>query len=387
MKKQIYLDYNATTPADPRIVKKVLPFFTEKFANPSSAHFAGIQVKKALERARNQVAKSLNCRPEEVVFTSGGTEAENLAIKGIAFANKPWGNHIIISACEHLATSTSAEYLEKHGFKITKISTDSKCRINLEELKSAIKENTTLVAAILVNNEVGSIQPIKKISNIIKQINTQRKIKGIHSIHLHTDAQAACFYMDCDVKRLGVNSLSINGSKMYSLKGAAALYIKKGTRIATQIGGGGQERFLRGGTENIPAIIALGEAAQLAKKERETNARKIKKLKSHLINKILKEIPSARLNTPENSIVNTVHFTFLDNTKNLVQELSKRGIAVSKGSACSAGSEAISATLTAMNFSYEEANSSLRFSLGKDLTKAQINYAVKALESIINSKK
>jgi len=383
-KRKIYIDYAATTPVDLRVLKKILPYFSEKFANPSSAHFVGIGVKKALSEARDKVAKFLNCKPQEIIFTSGGTESENLALKGLAFSSKKSGKHIIISAIEHLSISSSADYLKKFGFEVKKISIDNKCNINIKELESSIRDDTILVSVMTVNNEIGTIQPINQISKIIKKKNKIRLSKGKTPIYFHTDAEAAAFYLNCDVKKLGVDLLTINGSKMYSLKGASALYIKDGVPLSTQICGGGQENYLRGGTENIPAIVALGEAVSLAKKERVKNFKKMEELKNHLTGKILKEIPASRLNTPKNSVPNIAHFTFLNNKKDIVKEFSDKGIAISRGSACSAKSNSTSATLLAMGFSPDEAYSSLRFSLGKNLTVSDIDYIVKILKSILN---
>ncbi|MFA4890048.1 MAG: cysteine desulfurase family protein [Candidatus Paceibacterota bacterium] len=381
--KRIYLDYAATTPVDSRVLKKAMPYFSEKYGNPSSIHFIGQEAKKELGQARKNVAKFLNCSPEEIMFTSGGTESENLAIKGIAFSSKKFGKHVIISKIEHLSVSSSAEFLTKHGFELTKISVDKKCNLNLKELESSIKDDTILISVMLVNNEIGTIQPISEISKIIKKKNKERLLKGGSPIYFHIDAEAGTFYLDCNVKKLEIDSLSINGSKMYSLKGCSALFIKKGTPLATQIHGGGQERYLRGGTENIPAIVALGEAVSLAAKERTKNVKYINYLKERLIRKILKEIPSSRLNTPLNSISNIAHFTFLKNKKDLVIGLSKKGIAISRGSACSAKSFSVSATLADMGFSKDEAFSSLRFSLGKYNTVSDIDTAIKNLKSII----
>ncbi len=381
-KRKIYMDYAATTPVDQRIFKKVSPYFLEKYGNPSSAHFIGQEAKQGLIQAREKVAGFLNCKPEEIIFTSGGTESENLAIKGISFSSKKFGKHIIISSIEHLSVSSSADFLVRQGFEMTKIPVDSKCNLDIEALKSSIKKDTILVSVMMVNNEVGTMQPIVKIAEIIKKINKKRK----HPIYFHTDAEAAAFYLGCDVNKLGVDALTINGSKMYSLKGTSVLYVKNGTSVATQICGGGQEDFLRGGTENIPAITALGEAVSLSTKERTKNVKYIKFLKEKLMEKILKEIPGSRLNTPFNSVPNIAHFTFLSNLndkKDLVMELSRRGIAVSRGSACSAESFSVSATLTAMRFSKDEAFSSLRFSLGKYNTISDIDTAVKTLKSVL----
>lgn len=382
--RKIYIDYAATTPVDPRVLKKTLPYFSEKFANPSSTHFMGTEIKGALSEARDKVAKFLNCKSKEIIFTSGGTESENLALKGVAFSSKKFGKHIIISAVEHLSVSSSTDYLKKFGFEIEKVPIDNKCNIDLKKLESFIKDDTILVSVMTVNNEIGTIQPIERISKIIKKKNKIRLSKGRAPIYLHTDAEAAALYLDCNVKKLGVDLLTINGSKVYSLKGASALFVREGIPLATQICGGGQENNLRGGTENIPAIVALGEAVSLAKRERDRSFKKIESLKNLLIKKISEEIPASRLNTPKNSVPNIAHFTFIKNKKDLVKELSNKGIAVSRGSACSAKSNSTSATLLSMGFSSDEAYSSLRFSLGRNLTINDIDYIVEVLKTILN---
>src|SRR3989344_4887101 len=251
--KKVYLDHGAATPTDPRVLRKALPYFSKKFANPSSIHSFGKKAKLAIENARVEVANFLNCEPNEVIFTSGGTEAENLAVKGIAFSAKASGKHIIISAVEHAAVVASAEYLEKFGFVVKKVSVDARGNVNLGELENLLDTETTFVAIMLANNEIGTLEPIRKVANIIESHNRERSKSGMVPVRLHTDAEAGAFYTDCDVKKLGVDSLCLNGSKLYAMKGVGALYVKSGIKLATQVSGGGQEHYLRGGTENVPA--------------------------------------------------------------------------------------------------------------------------------------
>lgn len=365
--KKIYFDYAATTPADKRVVKFAQTYFSKRFGNPSSSHLYGQEAKSDLKRARELIAKSFGCKPEEVFFTSGGTESENLAIKGIAFSAKKYGKHVIISAVEHASVDSSASFLEKQGFEITRIPVDSNCVVDLEKLKSSIKDDTTLISVMYVNNEIGTIEPIKEISEIIRSVNEERTEFGKHKIHFHVDGEAASIYLDYDVHQLGVDSLSINGSKVYSLKGSSALFLKEGSGVATQICGGGQELLLRGGTENVPAIMGLAKAVELASSERVKNVKKVTLLKKHLSSELLKAFPNIRINTPNFSIANMLHVTFLGIPviKNLVDKLSDHGVAVSRGAACAANKNNISQVMEVLGFSQDEADMSLRISLGK----------------------
>ncbi len=332
--KHIYVDYAATTPTDKRIVKKIQPYFSDIFGNPSSVHSIGVEAKKALDESRSTVAKFFNCSPSEVFFTGSGTESENLAIKGRAFTNKKFGSHIVISSIEHAAVESSASFLEKQGFTVSRIPADNTCTVDIKALEAAIRDDTTIVSVMYVNNEVGTIQPIQDISTLIKKINSQRQSTGKNPIYFHVDGEAASVYMDFDVNKLGVDSITINGSKLYGVKGVSALYLKGGKGVATQICGGGQESYIRGGTENLPAIVALAEATSITLADRASNNSKISLLKEKLIDSLKKEIPSVRINTPVNSISNIVHVTFLNQQKiDIINELDKRGICASNGAA------------------------------------------------------
>jgi cysteine desulfurase len=385
--KYIYADYAATTPADKRVVKTASVYFSQKFGNPSSSHALGIETKNAIMESRRKVADFFNCDPEEVIFTSGGTESENLAIKGIAFSNRKYGKHIIISSVEHAAVDSSANFLEKQGFQITRIPVDKDCIVDTKTIESAIKDDTTLVSIMYVNNEIGSIQPIKQISEMLKRINSERQRTGKQMVLFHVDGEAGSIYMDYDVKTSGVDSISTNGSKVYSFKGASALYVRKGVSIATQICGGGQEFMFRGGTENVPAVVALGEALVIAKTERNSNKEKILAIKEKLTDALKKEIKGVRINTPSIAAPNILHVTFSGYKKtDIVAKMSEAGICVSSGSACAANKkEEKSRVLKNMGFSEDEMDMSVRFSLGKFNKGSDVKHIIIALKNILKT--
>ena len=382
--KYIYLDYAATTPADKRVIKAISPYFLKIFGNPSSYHEFGIEAKKILTDSRQKVSNFFNCTPEEIIFTSGGTESENLAVKGIGFSNKKNGKHVIISAVEHASVDSSANFLEKQGFSITRIPVNRECHISVDSIESAIKDDTILVSVMYVNNEIGSIQPIQEISEMLKRVNAERQKVGKHKILFHVDGEAGSIYLDYDVTKLGVDSISVNGSKVYSIKGASALYVRKGVGVSTQICGGGQESLIRGGTENVPAIVALAEALTIAKSERVKNTEKIIKIKNRL-SESLKNIVGCRINTPVSSAPNILHVTFLNHqTTDLVKKLSEHGICVSSGSACASNKkEEKSRVLEAVGFNKDEMDMSIRFSLGKQNSASDINRIIKTLNLVL----
>ncbi|MEI7777564.1 MAG: cysteine desulfurase family protein [bacterium] len=383
--RHIYADYAATTPVDKRVLKIATPYFSKNFGNPSSVHAFGTESKKAINKARQQAADFFNCGPEEIIFTSGGTESENLAIKGIAFSNRKHGNHIIISSVEHAAVESSASFTERQGLQVTRVPVDRNCLVNVKDIESSLRDDTILVSVMYVNNEVGSIQPIKDIAGMLKRVNEERQKTGKHPIRFHVDGEAGSICLDYDTKFLGVDSISVNGSKIYSLKGASALCVKKGSGLATQICGGGQEFLFRGGTENVPAIVALGEALTIVRAEREKNKKRIFDIKKRLIDSLKKEIKNVRINTPENGAPNMLHVTFLNHPKvDIVGELSNRGIYVSSGSACASNkSSEKSRVLQAMGFSEAEIDMSIRFSLGKFNKKSDIKHIVGSIKKIL----
>jgi cysteine desulfurase len=383
--KYIYADYAATTPADKRAIKIAHPYFSGKFGNPSSSHALGTEAKAAIEEARRKASVFFNCTPEDVIFTSGGTESENLAIKGVAFSNMKYGKHVVISAVEHAAVESSASFLERQGFQVTRISVGRSCTVDVETIRLAIRDDTTLISVMYVNNEVGSVQPIKQISEMLREVNSERQKSGKHLIKFHVDGEAGSIYLDYDVKLLGVDSISVNGSKIYSLKGASALCVQKGTGIATQICGGGQESLFRGGTENVPAIVALGEALLFAKKERKKNVHNIAAIKESLAISLKRDISGTIINTPKNAAPNILHVTFSGYHKvDIVTKMSEAGIYVSSGSACASNKkEEKSRVLQAMGLSEDEIGMSIRFSLGKSNKKSDVRRIVRGLKNIL----
>lgn len=382
--RHIYADYAATTPVDKRVLKKASPYFIKMYGNPSSAHSIGVEAKKALNESREAIARFFKCSPGEVFFTSSGTESENLAIKGRAFSNKKHGTHIVISTIEHAAVDSSASFLEKQGFKVSRVPVTKDCVIDVQLLKGAIQDDTTLVSVMYVNNEIGSIQPIREISQFLKKINEERKAIGKPSIFFHVDGEAGSIYMDYDVDSLGVDSISINGSKLYGMKGASALYVRGGVGIATQICGGGQESMIRGGTENVAAIVALAEAVTLAENERGRNNKKIAFLKQRLISLLQKEIPGIRINTPSESVANIVHATLPGVVvQDIVTRLDQRGICISNGAACASNKDKKSQVLEALGFTDDEMKMSVRFSLGTRNSVSDIRHIIKVLKDIL----
>lgn len=385
MQKKIYLDYAATTPLDNKALEKMLPYFSEDFGNPSSVHNLGQSAANALEETRQKVAHVLNSQLSEIIFTSGATESNNLAIRGTLShylatrgkdAPKP---HFITSTIEHHCVLETIESLLKTDqIEATFLSVDKEGLVNLDKLAEAIKENTIFISIMYVNNEIGTIQPISEIGKLIKELNATRKNKII----FHTDAVQALNYLDCDVQNLGVDLLSFSAHKFYGPKGAGALFIKKGTPIKAIQTGGVQEFKLRAGTQNVPAIVGLGSALDEIKNN---NVQEIKKLRDYLIERILKEIPAAYLNGHrEKRSPNNANFRF-DNIEGegLLLSLDMEGIFASTGSACSSGSLDPSHVLLALGLRHEQAHGSLRLSLGKHTTKEEIDFAVDKIKEIV----
>ena len=373
--KRIYLDHAATTPVDPVVVETMIPFFTENFGNPSSVYAEGRGVKKSIEAARLQIANAINADPREIYFTGSGTEADNWAIKGIAMKNQAKGKHIITSTIEHHAVLHSCEYLEKLGFEVTYLPVDEYGLISLEDLKMAIRKDTILVSIMFANNEIGTIEPIKEIGEIVKE-------KGII---FHTDAVQAMGNIPVDVKDLNVDLLSISGHKIYGPKGIGALFIRKGVPIDNLIHGGAQERKKRAGTENTAEIVAFGKAAEMATEHLEENAAHLKKLRNLLIKGVMDNIPQVRLNGhPEKRLPGNVNFCFdYIEGESILLSLDIIGVAGSSGSACTSGSLDPSHVLLAIGLPAGVAHGSLRLSIGKQTTVADINYVVDNLIQII----
>ena len=373
--KRIYLDHAATTPVDPAVVETMLPFFTEYFGNPSSVYTEGRGVKKSIEAARLQIAKAINADPREIYFTGSGSEADNWAIKGIAMKNQAKGKHIITSTIEHHAVLHTCEYLEKQGFEVTYLPVDEYGLISLDDLRNAIRTDTILVTIMFANNEIGTVEPIKEIGEIVKE-------KGII---FHTDAVQALGNIPVDVKDLNVDLLSISAHKIYGPKGIGALFIRKGVPIDNLIHGGAQERKKRAGTENTAEIVAFGKAAEMASEHLEENAAHMKELRDLLIKGVMDNIPQVRLNGhPEKRLPGNANFCFdYIEGESILLSLDIIGIAGSSGSACTSGSLDPSHVLLAIGLPAGVAHGSLRLTIGKHTTVEDINYVVDNLIQII----
>jgi cysteine desulfurase len=360
--KTIYLDHAATTPLDPRVKKEMDSI--ETYANPSALHQLGLEAKEILQKARNKVAKILNAKPEEILFTSGGTESINLAIKGIG------EGHIITSKIEHPAVLETCKYLEKKGNKITYLDVDKDGLVNPKDVEEAITKDTSLITIMYANNEIGTIQPVKEIAKIAKK----------HNVPFHTDACQAGF-LDLNIN---ADLITLNGSKIYGPKGIGILYKKRNIKLEPLMHGGGQEFNIRSGTENLTNIVGFAKALELAQKE---DNNKITKLRDYFIQKVQKEIPRTFINGHKTKrLPNNANISFLDvEGESILLYLDHKGILVSTGSACSSKKLEISHVLDAIGIKHDAAHGSIRFSLGKSTTKADLNYVVKELKSIIHS--
>ena len=371
-----YLDYAATTPVDSRVLKEMLPYFTEKFGNSISLHSFGQETKKALEKTRLIVAKTLNAKDKnEIIFTSSTTESNNLAIKGIAFANQNKGKHIIISSIEHSCILNSAQWLEKKGFKVTKIKVDKYGLINPKEIEKAIRKDTILVSIIHTNNEIGTIEPIEEIGKICEK----------KKVYFHTDAVQSFAKIPIDVQKMKVDLLTASSHKLYGPKGAALLYIKKGTKIEPLIHGGGHEFGLRSSTVNIPAIVGFGKAVEICEKEMKKESKRQIKLRDRLINEVLKKIPDSYLNGhPKKRLPNNANFSFAYvEGEAIMMDLNSYGIAGSTGSACSSEKLEASHVLLACGLHPEQAHGSLRLTMGRWTKEKDIDYLLKTLPKTI----
>lgn len=375
MNKPIYMDYAATTYTKPEVLEEMIPYFTTFYGNPSSVYSISRDTKKALDKARFRVAKAINADPSEIYFTGGGSEADNWAIKGIAFAHQNKGNHIITTKIEHHAVLHACEYLEKHGFEVTYLDANEEGVISLEELKAAMKENTVLVTIMMANNEIGSIQPIKEIGEVCRE----------RKIFFHTDAVQAVGHIPVDVQELNVDLLSLAAHKFYGPKGVGALYIKKGIRIHNLVHGGGQEKNRRAGTENVAGIVGLGKAIELAVENLQEHNKRLTSLRDKLIDGLL-EVPHTRLNGPkgDNRLPGNVNvcFRFIEGESVLLM-LDAMGICASSGSACTSGSLDPSHVLLAIGLPHEIAHGSLRLSIGDGTTEEEVDYVLKTVPSIV----
>jgi len=370
------MDHAATTSTDVEVVKAMKPYFTLKYGNPNSIHSFGQEARKAIEEAREKIAHLIGANPSEIVFTAGGTEADNYAIKGTAWANQKKGNHIITSKIEHHAVLHSCKFLEKQGFRVTYLPVDKYGLIDSEDVKKAITDKTILVTIMHANNEIGTIEPIKEIGKVVKK----------EGIYFHTDSVQTTGHIPIDVNDLGVDMLSMSGHKFYGPNGVGALYLRKGTRIVNLIDGGAQEKNRRAGTENVAGIVGLGKAAELAE-ERLTQGKekKILRLRDKLIKGIIDKIENVRLNGhPTKRLPGNANFCFeFIEGESMLLSLDMEGVAASSGSACTSGSLTASHVLLAIGLPPEIAHGSLRLTLGKDNTEEEIDYVIDILPGII----
>ena len=373
--EKVYFDYAATTPVRPEVLDVMLPYFSENYGNPSSIYEIARSNKKALELARDKVAAALSAEPEEIFFTGSGTEADNWAIRGIAELKEKKGRHIITSAIEHHAVLHTCQYLEKHGYNVTYLPVDEDGIIAVSDLEKAIRPDTILISIMTANNEIGSIQPIEEIGALARS-------KGIT---FHTDAVQAIGHIPVDVKKQNIDLLSLSAHKLYGPKGVGVLYVKKGVPLRSFIFGGGQERGRRAGTENIPGIVALGKAIELAVLEMDEESRRLTALRDKIIDGILSSVPYTRLNGSRvkrlpNNI--NVSFEFIEG-ESLLLLLDMKGIFASSGSACTSGSLDPSHVLLAIGLPHEKAHGSLRLTLGRDTTDSQADYFLNELPPIV----
>lgn len=375
MKDIIYMDHGATTPVKPEVLQEMLPYFTEKYGNPSSIYSIARDSKSAIDKAREKTAKVLNCSTDEIFFTGGGSEADNWALKGTAFANKDRGNHIITTSIEHHAMLHACQYLEKNGFEVTYLPVDEYGLIKVEDVKNAMTDKTILVSMMFANNEIGTIQHVSEIGKLCRE----------RGVYFHTDAVQAVGNVHIDVKAMNIDMLSLSAHKFYGPKGVGALYIRKGVKIQPFIHGGGQEKSRRAGTENVPGIVGMGKAIELAGQNLENHMKKLESLRDRLINGLMERIPYTKLNghpsrrLPGNA---NVSFRFIEG-ESLLLLLDGAGICASSGSACSSGSLDPSHVLLAIGLPHEIAHGSLRLTLGDSTSEEDIDFVIDKVEGFV----
>ncbi|WP_066505063.1 cysteine desulfurase NifS [Abyssisolibacter fermentans] len=374
--KSVYMDNSATTPVKKEVLDAMIPFYTTKYGNPSSIYSLGRESKKVIDEARDKIAKIFGAKANEIFFTAGGSEADNWAIKGVAFANKNKGNHIITTKIEHHAVLHTCDYLEKQGFEITYLDVDEYGMVDLEQLKNSITDKTILISIMFANNEIGTIQPIEEIGKIAKENN----------IYFHTDAVQAIGNVKIDVNELNIDMMSLSGHKFYGPKGIGLLYIRNGVKIDNHIHGGAQERKKRAGTENVASIVGLARALEMAYDNLDEHNSKLTKLRTKFIDDIMKNIKHVRLNGhPDKRLPGNVNVSieFVEG-ESLLLSLDLEGIAASSGSACTSGSLDPSHVLLAIGLPHEIAHGSLRFSLGDFNTEEEIDYVIDKLVGIVD---
>jgi cysteine desulfurase len=373
--RRIYLDHAATTPTRPEVMKAMLPYFTDAFGNASSIYSYGQEAKGAVEEARINVAELIGARSEEIVFTSGGTEADNFALKGVAYANEHKGNHIITTSIEHHAVMEVCKFLERRGFKITYLPVDEYGLVDPDDVEKAITDKTILISVMHANNEVGAIEPVEKIGEIAREA----------EVYFHTDAVQTVGHIPVNVDKLKVDLLSISAHKLYGPKGVGALYVRKGTKLVSLMHGGEQEKRRRAGTENVPAIVGLGKAVELAGQEMDKEIERLAGLRDKLIKGLMERIDHIRLNGhPKKRLPNNVNVSvdFVEG-ESMLLNLDLEGVCASTGSACSSASLEPSHVLLALGLSPEQAHGSLRFTLGRENTEADVERVLEVLPGIV----
>ena len=375
MNKIKYFDHASTTPVKEEVLKEMIPYFNLEFGNPSSLYSIGRRNRRAVEEAREKVARAINAKPNEIYFTSCGSESDNLAIKGIAFENKHKGNHIITSKIEHPAVLNTCKMLEQEGFKVTYLDVNKKGLIDLKILEASITDKTILISIMFANNEIGTIQPIKEIGKIAKK----------HNIYFHTDAVQAMGNIKIDVNNMNIDSLSMSAHKFYGPKGVGALYIREGIPFKKLQDGGHQEKDKRAGTENVPGIVGLGKAIEIANNNIDRYNKRLVYLRDYYINQVEEKIPDVKLNGDRvNRLPGNANFSFkYVDGEELLLDLDAKGIAASSGSACSSGTDAPSHVLLAIGLTAETAKGALRITMGEENTKEDIDYLVSTLTEIV----
>lgn len=370
-----YFDNAATTKVKEEVLKEMFPYFSVEYGNPSSMYSIGRSSRRAIETARKRVAELINCKPKEIYFTSCGSESDNMALKGIAYANKEKGNHIITSKIEHPAILNSCKTLEKQGYRITYLNVDEEGNIDISELENSINEDTILISIMFANNEIGTIEPIEQISKIAKK----------HNIIFHTDAVQACGNIKIDVKDMGIDMLSLSGHKINAPKGVGALYIREGIEFDRFLDGGHQEKNKRAGTENVAEIVGLGKACEIAKNNLESHINKLKELRDFYINQVEEKIENIKLNGPrDNRLPGNANISFKGvNGSELLLKLDEKGICASAGSACSTGSNSPSNVLTSIGLDSKMADGTLRVTFCEENSKEDVEYLVENLKNIV----